>query len=239
MVDAITLDENSESIKYLCARDKRLAKAIRMIGPISYKLQSNSYAYLTREIIEQMLSMKAAMAIYKRMENLCGGSVTPKSVNALSNEQIQNIRISRSKVLYIRNLADAVESGEIEFDKLPGLSDDEIIKRLTKVRGIGTWTAKMYLIFVLDRQDILPYEDMAFLQGYGWIYKTKDFTSAAVSKKCKKWKPYASIAAPLYVCGLRFGTDQKRISFVQVNMQLDYYRLLKNFSILKNSFAEG
>ena len=70
-----------------------------------------------------------------------------------------------------------------------------MIRILTSVHGIGTWTAKMYLMFVLNRQDVLPFEDVAFLQGYGWAYKTDDFSPAAVQKKCKKWKPYSSIAA--------------------------------------------
>ena len=75
------------------------------------------------------------------------------------------------------------------------MDDKQAIKELTKISGVGNWTAKMFLIFVLNRSDILPYEDVAFLQGYGWLYKTNDFSKASVEKKCKKWKPYSSIAA--------------------------------------------
>ena len=70
-----------------------------------------------------------------------------------------------------------------------------MIKELTKIKGIGVWTAKMYLLFVLNREDILPYEDVAFLQGFSWAYETKDLSPATVKKKCRKWKPYSSIAA--------------------------------------------
>ena len=96
---------------------------------------------------------------------------------------------------YIRGLTNAVESGDLDFKKLETMNDDEVINELTSLHGIGTWTAKMYLIFALNRQDVLPYEDVAFLQGYEWLYKTKDRSKAAVEKKCKKWKPYSSIAA--------------------------------------------
>lgn len=82
---------------------------------------------------------------------------------------------------------------------------DEVINELAKLRGIGIWTAKMYLIFVLDRQDILPYEDIAFLQGYKWAYKTNDTSPEAVKKKCKKWRPYSSIAARFYYRALDMG----------------------------------
>ena len=88
-----------------------------------------------------------------------------------------------------------MKSGEIDFAGFSQMSDEEIIKQLTKLPGIGRWTAKMYLIFSLDRPDVLPVEDVAFLQGYQWTYKTDDVSPAAVRKKCKKWSPYASIAA--------------------------------------------
>lgn len=75
------------------------------------------------------------------------------------------------------------------------MNDADVMKNLTSLKGIGNWTAKMYLIFVLDRPDILPTEDVAFLQAYEWLYKTKDRSKESVEKRCKKWKPYSSVAA--------------------------------------------
>lgn len=75
------------------------------------------------------------------------------------------------------------------------LNDADVIKQLTPIKGIGQWTAKMYLIFVLNREDILPIEDVAFLQSYKWLYKTNDVSKESIQKKCRKWKPYSSIAA--------------------------------------------
>lgn len=195
MEAAVTLNKNSLGVKYLCAKDMRLAKVVSMVGTISYILDDNEYAFLIHEIIEQMLSIKAGRKIYERLERLCGGRITPQSVSELSDEAIRSTGTSNAKVSYIRNITDAVLSGYICFDELRELSDEAVIKKLTALRGIGTWTAKMYLIFVLDRQDVLPFEDGAFLQSYRWLYKTTDSTPASVKKKCTKWKPYSSIAA--------------------------------------------
>ena len=195
MPRVITLDENTPSIQYLCKKDKRFQKVFSMIGSISYELHEDGYSFLIHEIIEQMLSAKAANVIYGRLEQLCGGSVCPDVINTLSDEQIAGVGTSRAKVKAIRSLTQEVENGSIVFSEFEDMPDTEVLHALTRVYGIGTWTAKMYLLFVLDRQDILPFEDVAFLQGYGWAYKTDDYSPAAVRKKCRKWKPYSSIAA--------------------------------------------
>lgn len=195
MSELVTLDSNTESIKYLCNKDKRFQKVFTMIGDISYKPHDDGYSFLIREIIEQMLSIKVADIIYSRLEKLCNNSVCPDMINSLSDEQILSIGTSRRKVKAIRSLTQEIEKGNIVFSDFESMSDVEIINALTSVHGIGTWTAKMYLMFVLDRQDVLPFEDVAFLQGFGWAYKTNDYSPASVQKKCKKWKPYSSIAA--------------------------------------------
>lgn len=191
----ITLNTDTPSVQFLCKKDKRLAKVINMVGSITYQLQEDSYQFLVNTIIGQMLSNKVADIMSARLETMSNGRITVDVINQLSDEQLRSIGISNSKVSYIRILTTTIESGEIDFKSLNELSDDDIIKKLTTIRGIGKWSAKMYLIFVLNRQDVLPVEDMAFLQGYGWVYKTNDYSPAAVFAKCKKWRPYSSIAA--------------------------------------------
>ncbi|MBK4210367.1 DNA-3-methyladenine glycosylase family protein [Bacillus licheniformis] len=197
MSEVITLNMNTPSVQYLCKKDKRLAKVISMVGEITYSLHKdeNAYCFLVHEIIEQMLSIKAGQKIFGRLEELCNGSITPDSISKLSDEEIRSTGTSNAKVTYIRSLTNAVVYKDIDFSELKELSDTEIIKQLTSICGIGNWTAKMYLIFVLDHQDVLPFEDSAFLQSYRWIYKTKDCSAKSVLDKCKKWKPYSSIAA--------------------------------------------
>lgn len=196
MSELITLDMDSPSIQHLRKRCKRMAKIIDVIGPITYSLKEyDAYTHLVFNIIGQMLSNKVADILSDRMCSLCDGTITPQKVDLLSDEQIKGIGISNAKTRYIRDVTNKVLSGELVFSKFPEMSDQEIIKELTSIKGIGDWTAKMYLIFALDRQDILPYEDGAFLQAYKWAYKTDDLSPASIEKKCQKWKPYSSIAA--------------------------------------------
>lgn len=189
------LDETSPAIQYLMQRDKHLGKVIHMIGPLEYQVASNGYGFLVSQIVGQMLSNKVAAVLTSRLQKLCNGSLTPSAMTALNDAQIHGIGLSRAKVVYIRHLTTAVTAGLIDFTRYPQLTDQAIIKDLTQVKGIGPWSAKMYLIFSLDRPNVLPFEDLAFLQGYGWVYKTTDYHQRAVVKKCAKWRPYTSIAA--------------------------------------------
>ena len=211
MSEIITLDINTPSVQYLCQKDKRLAKVVKMVGPINYEPHNHgdTYSFLVHEVIEQMLCIKAGKKIFGRLEDLCDGEVTPEKVNKLSDEQIKSIGTAGSKVRCIRGITDAVICGDLDFEKMWLLSDDEILKELTKLHGIGIWTAKMYLIFVLNRQDVLPYEDVAFLQGYKWAYKTDDVSPESIKKKCKKWKPYSSVAARFFYRALDMGLTKE------------------------------
>lgn len=195
MSKTVFLDSGSASIQHLCRKDKRFAKLFSMIGPISYTTYEGGYAFLVHEVIEQMISTRAAAKIYARLEALCGGSVTVERISALSDSQIRSIGLSGRKVQTIRCLTEAVRDGTLDPAALPALPDDAVMTKLSSLHGIGDWTAKMYLIFVLDRQDILPFEDVAFLQSYKWLYKTGDTGPKAIRAKCRKWKPYSSIAA--------------------------------------------
>ena len=205
MQDVITLDMNTPPVQYLCRKDKRLAKVISMVGAISYTPHKNGYSFLVHEIIEQMLSVKAGQKIYARLEALCDEDISPNRIAALSDDEIRSIGTSQSKVSYIRNITNSIIEGELNLDELAQKSDADVMSTLTKIRGIGNWTAKMYLIFVLDRPDILPTEDVAFLQGYRWAYKTDDCNRKTVEQKCKKWKPYSSIATRFLYRALDMG----------------------------------
>ena len=106
-------------------------------------------------------------------------------------------------------IAKAASDGSLDFSAFPNMSDEKVLKELTRLRGIGTWSAKMYLIFTLDRKDVLPYEDVAFLQPYSWLYKTDDLKPASIIKRCKKWKPYSSIAARYFYYALDMGLTKQ------------------------------
>lgn len=173
---------------------KRLAKVISMVGLITYvPHDEDTYTFLIYEIIEQMLSVKVDQKIYGCLEELCEGEVTPERIMTLSNEEIRSIGNSVSKVKCIRCVTDAALCGDLSFEDMHKLSDSEVMQSLTKIHDIGNWTAKMFLMFVLDRPDALPVEDGAFLQTCCWVNKTDDSDEKTVYQKCKKWKLYSSI----------------------------------------------
>lgn len=216
MAAIVTLNQDSPSVQYLCKKDTRLAKVISMVGPIAYEPHTdNPFPFLIHEIIEQMLSVKAGAKIYGRLEKLCDDQITPDAIQKLSVEEIKAIGTSTAKANYIKGAALAVLSGELDFTKFPDRTDAAALKELINLHSIGTWTAKMYLIFVLDRQDILPFEDIAFLQSYKWLYKTEDVSKASIEKKCKKWKPYSSIAARFLYRALDTGLTKKEFHLFQ------------------------
>lgn len=200
------LSKDSPEVQYLCKKDKRLAKLISMVGDLPYYRRECDFPRLCHTIINQMLSNKAAAKINERFEALCGaGGVTPANVLALDDNAIRGVGISRAKAGYIKGLAAAVTDGSLNLEELPSLPDDEIIKKLTKLRGFGTWSAKMQLIFVFDKKDVLPYEDGAFMQVYRWMYKAENDKVADIVKRCKKWRPYSSIAARYMYVALDMG----------------------------------
>lgn len=207
--ETICLNQSSPSIQHLCRVDKRIAKVISMVGKLEYLPHSDGYAFLIHEIIEQMLSIKAGKKIYERLLSLCDDKITPAKIARLSEEQLKSCGTSSSKAEYIKIITQAIISRDLVLSDLTKLSDLDVIKKLTKYRGIGNWTAKMYLIFVLNRQNVLPYEDGAFLQVYKWLYKTDDLTPKAVEKKCRKWKPYSSIAARYMYRALDLGLTKE------------------------------
>ena len=188
-----TLNKRTKSVKFIYSKCKRMAKVIDLVGTITYKPYSDPYSFLVSTIIGQMLSNKVADIICERLENLCGGHITPSKIDKLTNSQIKSIGTSNSKVKFIRELTNSIKNKDINFKRIDDMNDEEAIKALTSIHGIGTWSAKMYLIFVLNRQNVLPYEDMAFIQGYKWCYNTNKIDKDSITKKFKKFEPYRSI----------------------------------------------
>lgn len=192
---AITYKMESLEIRALCEADSKLALLIRHIGDLSYYLHRDSFTFFVDTIIGQMLSNKASDAIASRLHGLCGGELSVSAVLKLDISTIKSIGLSLFKSEYILNLAALIKNNSGLFSGLWDMPDSEVISHLTSIRGIGPWSAKMYLIFFLGRLDVLPFEDGAFLQAYKWLYDTNDLKPATIRKVCAPWSPYASLAA--------------------------------------------
>ncbi len=209
MHDEVLLNSESEAVKHLIKNDSTIARVINLVGPIEYRPYDDSYSFLVANIIAQMLSNKAGDIITNRLVELCNGQITVKTINNLTNDQIRNTGISNAKVSYIRNLTQAVVSGELDFSALEEKNDSDIIQSLTRIKGIGPWTAKMYLIFVLDRKNVLPFEDGAFCAAYKWAYSTQDVSQKSIKKNTESWNPYCSIASRFLYRALDNGITKK------------------------------
>lgn len=191
----ITYKVDSAEVQTLCSADERLALLICRYGDLRYKLHTDTFSFFIETIIGQMLSSKASNAITARLYNLCGGVLTAEAILKLDFPVLREIGLSERKAEYILKMAVLMHDKPDYFDEIKDAPDSEIIKQLTTLRGIGTWSAKMYLIFVLNRPDILPYEDGAFLQSYRWLYATDEISPASIMQRCAPWSPFSSLAA--------------------------------------------
>jgi len=185
----------SPSIRHLLSCDEMLMTVIFRIGDIEYTLHRDGFAFFVDTIISQMLSNKAADAISARVNGICDSDISPERVGALTVSDLRKTGLSVAKSEYVLHLASHCIGNPEYFDSFHDKPDKVVMDELMKLRGIGSWSAKMFLIFVLDRPDVLPFEDGAFRQAFLWLHPTVTYTEKTVSEKCQLWRPYASIAS--------------------------------------------
>jgi DNA-3-methyladenine glycosylase II len=184
----------------LAGRDPVIAKLVDAAGPAKLKRRGSErrdhFGALARSIAYQQLAGNAAAAIHGRFEAIFDGHPTPDAVLVTPEEQLRGAGLSGAKTASILDLAAKVESGVVPFDGIGRLGDEEIIERLITVRGIGRWTAEMFLIFQLGRLDVWPVDDLGVRAGYAAAYKLKDTpTPKALAPLGEPFRPYRSIAA--------------------------------------------
>lgn len=165
----------------------------------SEKVHTDKYfAALCRSIVGQQLSGKAAAAIYKKFLTLFKSNeenLTPSAVLKLPDQKLRDVGLSWSKVSYIKDLSKKVKENEVNLVDLDELDDSSIIERLTIIKGIGTWTAEMFLMFTLKRQNIFSFKDLGLKKGLEKIYKIENPTQPQIEKIIKKWHPYKTFGS--------------------------------------------
>jgi DNA-3-methyladenine glycosylase II len=181
---------------HLVTRDPVLRPLIKHVGPCSLLPDPNGFAVLVRSVVSQLISTTAARTISGRLAAALGPQgVTPEAVLGVSEETMRGVGLSRTKVQAIRALATRVQNGELPLAQFGDLTDDEIAAHLTDVRGIGPWTAHMFLIFGLGRPDILPASDLGVRAGVQQAYGLAEMpTPAEVRLRGEVWRPFRSIA---------------------------------------------
>lgn len=158
--------------------------------------KEDGFATLVTSIVHQQVSMAAARTIHGRLVKALGGKVTPRRVLARTPEQLREAGLSRSKAAFILDLADKTQRKVVEFDRFPAMADEEILAELTEVKGIGLWTAKMFLMFHLHRPDVLPFEDLGLRIAVSEVYGVPPEMAAQVmAEHRERWSPYCSVAS--------------------------------------------
>jgi DNA-3-methyladenine glycosylase II len=189
-------DSSGIALAHLRAADPVLAAVIDRVGTYDMQYHEPTFRALVRSIVFQQLHGKAARTIFDRLQNKAGGEITPESILKLRPAQMRSVGLSKQKLTYIRDLARKTRDGLVEFDKFPQMSDEQVIAELTNVKGIGQWTAHMFLMFALRRPNILPTGDYgvrsAMRKAYGIKVMPKPRTMERIAK-C--WHPYCSIAS--------------------------------------------
>ena len=192
--------------KALAATDPKMADLIERIGPIDLKTRlkrraeerpPDAYGALLRAIVGQQLSTKAARTIYNRILDLFGGSTpSPEQLLEASEEDLRGAGLSGRKVEYVRDLAHHVLDGELELDRLDDLKDEQVIEEIVAVRGLGRWTAEMFLLFHLGRPDVISGGDLGIRKAIQIEYGLDEMpTPGQVEEIGETWKPHRSLAS--------------------------------------------
>ena len=157
-----------------------MAAIIERVGPCKLSYREPVFETLVRSIVFQQLSGKAATTIFNRLVEAAGGKLTPEAILKLRTPTLRKVGLSKQKASYIRDLATRAQAKEIDFEALPALSDEEIITALTKVKGIGVWTAHMFLLFALRRENVLPTGDLGVRAAIRKLYKKRSMPSPGI-----------------------------------------------------------
>ncbi|HRX83467.1 MAG TPA: DNA-3-methyladenine glycosylase 2 family protein [Phycisphaerae bacterium] len=191
------VDPHAPALRHLRRADARLGALIKSIGPCALAPSSRYYFALCEAIVSQQLAVKAAATIFARFRKLFPrGTPTPPRTLELSDAQFASAGISPQKRGYLRDLARNFVDGEIPVRRLARMSDDEVIAALTRVKGIGEWTAHMFLIFVLGRPDVWPTGDLGIRRALQINYDLAEKpVDGALTAIAEPWRPYRSVAA--------------------------------------------
>jgi DNA-3-methyladenine glycosylase II len=189
---------------YLKSRDKILGNAINKIGHIKRTIDTDLFSSIIHHIIGQQISSVAQRTIWKRMNNELE-TITKDVICGLSIDEIQKFGMTFRKAEYIKDFSYKIKHGELNIGELKNKSDNEVINELSKLKGIGRWTAEMIMIFCLQRPDILSYDDLAIQRGLRMLYHHRDISKKTFEKYRRRYSPYCTVAS-LYLWSIAAGT---------------------------------
>jgi DNA-3-methyladenine glycosylase II len=184
-----------KAINHLKKSDPVMSAIIERVGPCRMEFGEPTFHSLAEAIIYQQLNGKAAVTIFKRFTDAAGTPVTPEGILKLSEQQLRAVGLSKQKSSYLRDLAAKTQAGLLNFERLADMPEAQVIEHLTQVKGVGVWTAHMFLIFTLRRPDVLPTGDYGVQVAIKKHYRKRKLPKPKdMEKIAKAWSPYRSIA---------------------------------------------
>ena len=188
--------DHHKATRHLARNDRVLKQLIRAVGPCTLNFNADHFSVLAQSIISQQISGKAAKAIAARLlKTLPRSGLTATGLLRLSDDQMRAAGLSANKARSLRDLAEKVKSREVPLRRLHQMDDEDVIAHLIPVRGIGRWTAEMFLIFSLGRLDVLPVDDFGLRTGVRDVYFLRDLPDKkSLLARAEPWRPYRSIA---------------------------------------------
>ena len=193
----------AKEITYLSKKDARLKEVIERIGMIYREVDDDLFVSVIHHIVGQQISSKAQATVWQRL-NVLLGEINYQNILAIDDEKYREIGINGRKLSYIKEFADKVKDQSFDIWSLKDKSDEEVIKELTSLKGIGVWTAEMILLFCLKRPDVLSYDDLGILRGLRILYHHRRITPELFARYKRRYHPYGSVAS-LYLWALAGG----------------------------------
>jgi len=191
----IIYHRDAKEVKYLIEKDPLLIPLFKKKEEIILEIDPDYFVFLVGTIISQQVSSKVSLVIFNRFKVLCEEQITPQKILNFTEEQMRGIGLSYQKIKYLKSLAECEEKQIINLHDLDHLENEQIISMLTQIKGIGIWSAQMFLMFSLGREDVFSVLDLGLRNALKIIYNQPDLTQNEIEKISEKWKPYRSIVS--------------------------------------------
>jgi len=191
----IKYHRHSSEVNYLIQKDSKLKKLFRMKEEITVSINENYFQSLVGVIVAQQLSSKVAAVIYQRLSSLMQDDISANKIINLDQIELRGIGLSYQKIKYLKSLAENVLSKKVDFSNFSHRSDTEIIEMLIKIKGIGVWSAQMFLMFSLGREDVFSVLDLGLRNAFKKLYELPSLTNQEIEEISLNWSPYRSIVS--------------------------------------------
>ncbi len=191
--------------EYLKTKDKKLGAVIDAVGHINCPIDPDLFYSVVHQIVGQQISIKALDTIWERMVKALG-TISAETINAVDRDYLKSLGITFRKADYIKDFAREVADGSFDLERIREESDEEVIRQLSSLKGVGVWTAEMTLLFGLHRPDVLSYDDVALRRGMCLLYHHRSISRELFERCRRRYHPYGTVAS-LYLWAVAGGSD--------------------------------